>query len=104
MAEREGFEPSVRFWRTHTFQACSFDRSDTSPEMQCPASAGRARESLYQGRGDRNAMIPYRQDSAEELGKTLPAFLVAHRRIADVEPDDQCDHRRTNPYHGDPTL
>ena len=30
LAEREGFEPSVRF-RTHTFQACSFDRSDTSP-------------------------------------------------------------------------
>src|SRR3569833_555735 len=34
LAEREGFEPSVRFWRTHTFQACSFDRSDTSPGMQ----------------------------------------------------------------------
>ena len=33
MAEREGFEPSVRFWRTHTFQACSFNRSDTSPEI-----------------------------------------------------------------------
>ena len=31
MAVREGFEPSVRF-RTHTFQACSFDHSDTSPE------------------------------------------------------------------------
>ena len=33
LAEREGFEPSVRFWRTHTFQACSFDRSDTSPAL-----------------------------------------------------------------------
>ncbi len=31
MAEREGFEPSVRC-RTHTFQACSFDHSDTSPQ------------------------------------------------------------------------
>ena len=31
LAEREGFEPSVRYSRTHTFQACSFDRSDTSP-------------------------------------------------------------------------
>ena len=30
LAVREGFEPSVRC-RTHTFQACSFDRSDTSP-------------------------------------------------------------------------
>ena len=30
MAEREGFEPSIRF-RIHTFQACSFGHSDTSP-------------------------------------------------------------------------
>jgi len=35
--------------------------------MECPASAGHARESLYQGRGDRNAMIPYRQDEVVEL-------------------------------------
>ena len=33
MAEREGFEPSVRGYRTHAFQACSFDRSDTSPVL-----------------------------------------------------------------------
>ncbi len=33
MAEREGFEPSVRGYRTHTFQACSFNHSDTSPEV-----------------------------------------------------------------------
>ena len=30
-AERVGFEPTVHFWRTHTFQACSFDHSDISP-------------------------------------------------------------------------
>ena len=30
VAVREGFEPSIRC-RIHTFQACSFDRSDTSP-------------------------------------------------------------------------
>ena len=34
LAEREGFEPSVHFWRTHTFQACSFNRSDTSPRAE----------------------------------------------------------------------
>ena len=33
LAEREGFEPSMRF-RIHTFQACSFDRSDTSPGLR----------------------------------------------------------------------
>ena len=30
MAEREGFEPSIRC-RIHTFQACAFDHSATSP-------------------------------------------------------------------------
>ena len=30
LAEREGFEPSIRF-RIHTFQACAFNRSATSP-------------------------------------------------------------------------
>ena len=30
VVERKGFEPSKRFWRLHTFQACSFDHSDTS--------------------------------------------------------------------------
>ncbi len=30
-AEREGFEPSIRLRRIHTFQACAFDHSATSP-------------------------------------------------------------------------
>ena len=30
IAERKGFEPSIRFWRIHTFQACAFDHSATS--------------------------------------------------------------------------
>jgi hypothetical protein len=34
LAEREGFEPSIHFWRIHTFQACSFDHSDTSPDFK----------------------------------------------------------------------
>ena len=31
MAEREGFEPSIRFWRILTFQASAFDHSATAP-------------------------------------------------------------------------
>ena len=31
LAEGEGFEPSIRF-RIHTFQACAFDHSATSPK------------------------------------------------------------------------
>lgn len=36
-ADGEGFEPSVRFWRTHDFQSCSFDHSDTRPRCEAPA-------------------------------------------------------------------
>ena len=31
LAVREGFEPSIRDYRIHAFQACSFSHSDTSP-------------------------------------------------------------------------
>ena len=31
-AEREGFEPSKDFWPLHTFQACQFNHSCTSPK------------------------------------------------------------------------
>ncbi len=44
LAEREGFEPSIRFWRTHAFQACLFSHSSISPwECKCsifPANNG----------------------------------------------------------------
>ena len=32
VAEREGFEPSIRFWRILTFQASAFDHSATAPQ------------------------------------------------------------------------
>ena len=43
MAEREGFEPSIRDYRIHTFQACSFNHSDTSPDLTAflPCLTGR---------------------------------------------------------------
>ena len=31
MAERVGFEPTIRFWRILTFQASAFDHSATAP-------------------------------------------------------------------------
>ena len=33
MAEREGFEPSIRFCRILTFQASAFDHSATAPHV-----------------------------------------------------------------------
>ena len=37
LAERKGFEPSIRFWRIHTFQACAFDHSATSLKFNLTA-------------------------------------------------------------------
>ena len=31
-AERRGFEPLIRFWRIHAFQACLFNHSSTFPD------------------------------------------------------------------------
>ena len=44
MAERQGFEPWIRFWRILTFQASAFDHSATAPH--CTGSAR-----LYRGAG-----------------------------------------------------
>ena len=33
LADGEGFEPSVPFWSTHAFQACTIDHSVTHPEI-----------------------------------------------------------------------
>ena len=34
MADEGGFEPPIRFWRIHTFQACAFNHSATRPYSQ----------------------------------------------------------------------
>ena len=39
LAEREGFEPSIRFWRILTFQASAFDHSATAPHLIMPGWA-----------------------------------------------------------------
>ena len=33
IAERGGFEPPIRFWRIHAFQACLLSHSSTSPDV-----------------------------------------------------------------------
>jgi hypothetical protein len=38
--------PEARFRRLHTFQACSFNRSDTSPEPRILATAGRGHKEI----------------------------------------------------------
>ncbi len=60
LAEREGFEPS-KSYPLHTFQACSFDRSDTSPT-------------------DSNLTVPM------ELAVTQSSHTPAHESAATVAP------------------
>ena len=43
LAEREGFEPSIRDKRIHAFQACAFNHSATSPEGRASYTSGSAR-------------------------------------------------------------
>ena len=54
MAEREGFEPSIRFWRILTFQASAFDHSATAPHIldrrRALAVRGRFRKARVGGR------------------------------------------------------
>ena len=38
MAETVGFEPTIRGYRIHTFQACAFDHSATSPHARLSSS------------------------------------------------------------------
>ncbi len=51
MAEREGFEPSIRFWRILTFQASAFDHSATAPHALDRGCALAARRGFRKGAG-----------------------------------------------------
>ena len=54
MAEREGFEPSIRFCRILTFQASAFDHSATAPhalEGACPRAPRRAVQAVVADAG-----------------------------------------------------
>ena len=37
-AERGGFEPPIRFWRIHAFQACLLSHSSISPLSSCKST------------------------------------------------------------------
>ena len=38
VAERGGFEPPIRFWRIHAFQACLLSHSSISPLSSCKST------------------------------------------------------------------
>ena len=77
MAEREGFEPSIRFCRILTFQASAFDHSATAPHaLEGASSSGRRRSDQRLdpfGEGD-----VLRRDAA---------FAVGRKQDIDPVPD-----------------
>ena len=51
MAERVGFEPTIRGYRIHTFQACAFDHSATAPHACLGEGVPLATKSLHRNSG-----------------------------------------------------
>ena len=78
MAVREGFEPSKRC-RLHTFQACAFDHSATSPYFTL---------SFF--------VIPYEPQLGARLTPgILPYALRADLKIVQIDPYDLVNHSAT---------
>src|SRR5690348_8483885 len=72
MAEREGFEPSIRFCRILTFQASAFDHSATAPHALEEAPS-KGRITFGQGcRKCRASLVPCAMTPDERLRGRLP--------------------------------
>jgi hypothetical protein len=70
MAERVGFEPTIRGYRIHTFQACAFDHSATAPHAMSgtrPSRAGRLAQGVAAWQ-DRAMETGCRPDMVRPLG------------------------------------
>ncbi len=65
MAEREGFEPSIRGYRIHTFQACSFNHSDISPDIACTANIFHSRLSVFHVLQTEQGNVVYMHEGAQ---------------------------------------
>ena len=75
MAERVGFEPTVRC-RTHAFQACSFGHSDTSPRDTCNFFCG-GTTGEKEGSQPVNLIPPKREEGLYPMtAKKSPTFCT----------------------------
>src|SRR5213076_2236428 len=79
VAEREGFEPSIRFWRILTFQASAFDHSATAPHA---LEAGSSRGPRSGGQGEAVDDAGQRDVAAGEA-----VLVVGGQRDLDPVPD-----------------
>ena len=78
MAEREGFEPSIRFCRILTFQASAFDHSATAPHALEEAPS--------------KGHIPFGQGCRRSRASLVPcAMTPAERQTGRVPTSDEID-------------
>ena len=73
MAEREGFEPSIRFCRILTFQASAFDHSATAPHV---LKGGSSKGPLLSGQACRSAaasVVRMAMTPGERLSGRVPS-------------------------------
>ena len=112
MAEREGFEPSIRFCRILTFQASAFDHSATAPHaleggsLSCGAALGKGMVELPSRQDPRlhlaAPVIPFRQTISDKdivpAASAIPEQSLSARRYNFCGPyarrDGKADHDR----------
>ena len=80
MAEREGFEPSIRCYRIHTFQACSFNHSDTSPETTDSPSCRWGRDRRKRGARVNQMGLECNSDSGSR--ESIPSHIYGIFQIS----------------------
>src|SRR5690606_2876597 len=93
-AERAGFEPAIPFRGIHTFQACSFNHSDTSPfkflptkgsgQLNCrlPDSSRISPISYPTGSGNRDANIGFLRHLSTHREAKFPIIVAIGRENA----------------------
>ena len=108
MAEREGFEPSIRFCRILTFQASAFDHSATAPQFFMPGLrrslgavpalgklAAGPRQPLCAKAMTRAFTTPPSADEIEAIAraalKMLPAPFASHLEAVVLQVDDYAE-------------
>src|SRR5213592_4554571 len=73
MAEREGFEPSIRFCRILTFQASAFDHSATAPHVPERRPSRQGRSTGQPCRSAAASVVPLPMTPAERLSGRTPS-------------------------------
>ncbi len=79
VAERVGFEPTIRGYRIHTFQACAFDHSATAPHACMAGSSASsggevpAQDEVQRNRASRQKMCYQESHQAALRGPAFPA-------------------------------